>query len=119
MSSNLFLRKNINKYTWTTRNGKYQRQIEHVMVDDVHRSSISEMKLKKGTDGDSYHFMVLTKISLRIKNHQKKERKQSNIRFNVDKLRDESILRRFYFRIKDTLDNNAKQEEPDIQFTWY
>jgi len=122
VSSSFFPRKNINKYTWTSPGGIYQSQIDHVLVDKVHRSCIKDVRSKRGADGDSNHFLVLVKVKLILSNHWKAKRKKTNnnIRFDVDKLGEERILQQFQIGIKDALGThtNRLEEQLGIQTAW-
>ncbi|KAL4153722.1 hypothetical protein QTP88_001555 [Uroleucon formosanum] len=121
VSSSFFPRKNINKYTWTSPGGIYHSQIDHVLVDKVHRSCIKDVRSKRGADGDSDHFLVLDKVKLILPNHWKAKRKKTNTtRFDVDKLGEESILQQFQQGIKDALDihTNRLEEHSEVQTAW-
>ncbi|KAL4103226.1 hypothetical protein QTP88_018603 [Uroleucon formosanum] len=121
VSSSFFPRKNINKYTWTSPGGIYQSQIDHILVDKVHRSCIKDVRSKRGADGDSDHFLVLVKVKLILSNHWKAKRKKTNTtRFDVDKLGEESILQQFQQGIKDALDihTNRLEEHSEVQTAW-
>jgi len=77
VSSSFFPRKNINKYTWTSPGGIYQSQINHVLVDKVHKSCIKDVRSKRGADGDSDYFLVLVKVKSISSNHWKAKRKKN------------------------------------------
>jgi len=96
VSSSFFPRKNINKYTWTVPEGIYQSQIDHVLIDKIHRSCIKDVRSKRGADGDSDHFLVLVMIKIILANQWKaKSKKPNNIRFDVDKLGKETYFNDF------------------------
>lgn len=76
------------------------------------------MRLKRRADGDLEYYLVLIKIRLMILNHRKSKNKTSNIKFNIDKLRNESVVLRFQLGIKNSLNHNfAKQEKPEVKTT--
>lgn len=119
VSSSFFPRKNINKYTWTALNGIYQIQIDHVLVDKVHKSCIKDVRSKRGADGDSDHFQVLIKVRITLSNQWKgRSKRTNNARFDVDKLRDENILQQFQLGVKAALNQTRREEEQEVQSMW-
>lgn len=59
ITSTFFPSKLIHKHTWTAPNNIYKSQIDHVLINKNHRSSISNIRSHRGADGDSDHFLVL------------------------------------------------------------
>lgn len=52
ISSTYFPRKNIHKHTWSVPDGRTKTQIDHIIVDKRHQSSITNVRTYRGADGD-------------------------------------------------------------------
>ena len=57
---------NINKYTWTSPDGKTHNQIEHIFIDRRQQSSILDIRSFGGADCDTDHYLVVAKVRERL-----------------------------------------------------
>jgi hypothetical protein len=70
INSTFFQRKKIYKETWTSPDGASRNQIDHVMIYKRHSSDTVNVRICRGADCDSSHFLV------RIRYKQKLSRKK-------------------------------------------
>jgi len=66
-------------------------QIDHVVINKRHASSIMDVKLCRGPSCDSDHFLVTVTLRERLSNALKNQGKKRK-RWNIDKLKNENIL---------------------------
>jgi len=62
VKSTTFPHRNIQKYTWTSANGKTHDQIDHILIDRRWHSSILDVRSIRGADDDTEHYLVVTKV---------------------------------------------------------
>ena len=56
-----------NHYTWTSPDGQYQNQIDHILCRQRRRSFIESAKTRPGTDCGSDHELLIAKFRLKLK----------------------------------------------------
>mgnify|MGYP001792712307 CR=1 FL=1 len=61
-----FKHRDIHKYTWTSANGKYRNQIDHVAIGIKFRKLVVDVRAQQGTDKASDHRLVRCKIRLKL-----------------------------------------------------
>ena len=54
-------------YTWTSPNGRYQNQIDHILCSQRWRNSTQSAKTRLGADCRSDHELLIAKFRLRLK----------------------------------------------------
>ncbi|XP_025208310.1 uncharacterized protein LOC112603784, partial [Melanaphis sacchari] len=59
VSSTRFPRKNIHKETWLSPGGRYSSQIDHVLIENKHKTIIKNVKSYRGADADTDHYLIL------------------------------------------------------------
>ncbi|XP_054289925.1 uncharacterized protein LOC129005133 [Macrosteles quadrilineatus] len=96
--STSFQRKNIHKETWMSPDGRTRNQIDHVLVDNRNKSSVSNIRSIREAECGSDHHLILVKLTQRISleiNHSK----QVTEVLAVEKLKKQTTLVK-EFRIK-------------------
>ena len=61
-------------YTWTSPDGQYQNQIDHILCSQRWRSSIQSAKTRPGADCGSDHELLIAKFRLKLKKVEKTTR---------------------------------------------
>lgn len=81
VASTSFPRKDIHKSTWNSPSGDTHNQIDHVLIDFRHKSSITNVRSLRGPEIGSDHYLVLIKVYQRIsveKNNNKHKKPETN-----------------------------------------
>jgi len=60
--NSLILHQNIRKYTWTSRDGKTDNQINHILIDKRWHSSILDVQSFRGAYCDTDHCLVVANL---------------------------------------------------------
>ncbi|KAL4123331.1 hypothetical protein QTP88_015528 [Uroleucon formosanum] len=63
ISSTYFKRKDIYKQTWTFLDAVTKNQIDHVMLDNKHRSWVSNFRSYKGANANTDHYLVVATLT--------------------------------------------------------
>ena len=117
ISSTYFAHKNIHKYTWKHPNGNTHNQIDHVLIDGRHFSSVLDVRSYRGANSNSDHFMIMATIRARLSNVHK-ERHRKTPRYDVARLKDDNIADLYAERIAQKLDNRAAEPNVSTDGAW-
>lgn len=90
-----FPHKNIHKGTWKKPGSDIVNQIDHVLVDNRHATSISNVQTCRGASCDSDHYLVIAVVKQRIANIYKK-RGETRKKWNVEKLVEDDNVQKLY-----------------------
>lgn len=119
-----FKHKNIHKGTWTSPDGKTTNQIDHIAINGIFKRSLQDVRVKRGADVASDHFLVLAVIKLKLaKNMRRKE--SERIKYNIQKLKDKKFKKDFTMELKNrfealaNVDENGEQEEGNTEWIWH
>ena len=66
VSGTRFPHKDIHKATWISPDQKTRNQIDHVVIDGRHVSSVMDVRVMRGANIDSDHHLVAAKVRTRI-----------------------------------------------------
>ncbi|KAL4104718.1 hypothetical protein QTP88_020000 [Uroleucon formosanum] len=67
VKSTMFPHKTIHKGTWSSPDGKYINQIDHILINLRFSNCIQDVRTVRGADSDSDHFLVKGKIKVKLK----------------------------------------------------
>ena len=66
IESTIFPHRQCHKATWVSFDKQTENQIDHVMVRQRYRSSLQDVRVRRGVDLGSDHHLVVTKIKMRL-----------------------------------------------------
>ena len=119
----LFPHKDIHKATWVSPDERTKNQIDHICISNKFRRSLLDVKVMRGADVDSDHYLLIAKIQLKLKKIQNP--KELRTKFDTSKLKEEHKIEEFILTLRNRF--NALQEEenvndiqeiPDIIASW-
>jgi len=94
----LFAHPEIHKLTWCSPNGRDKNQIDHLMINGTWRRSLLDVKVRRGADVGSDHYLVIATLKVKLrKNGPGKPRQQH---FDVEKLRNTKVKSAFTLQLK-------------------
>jgi hypothetical protein len=62
----MFTHCNIDKFTWTSPDGKIHNQIDHILIDRRRHSRILDVRSFRGAGCDTNHYLVVAKVRERL-----------------------------------------------------
>ena len=83
----------VTNVTWRSPDERTVNQIDHDMVNGCTRTSILDTRAMRGAEIYSDHYIVRTRIRLKLSRNEEKEKGRD--RFNVRKLQREDIRKRY------------------------
>lgn len=95
----MFPRKSIHKYTWTSPDGKYRNQIDHVLVTNRFKNSIVNIRSLRGANIDSDHVLLGIWVKVKLKRLMKSDQRKKAMRFDINKLENPVIKKNFLKKI--------------------
>ncbi|XP_072384640.1 uncharacterized protein [Diabrotica undecimpunctata] len=119
IKSTQFARKKIHKATSRSNDGRTNNQIDYVLIDGRHSSSIISVRTMRGPDSDTDHFLVKAKLRTRIST-QTTDKHTKIERWNVAKLKEENNQRQYQVELRNrfqVLEINENESE-DIDQRW-
>lgn len=115
VSSTWFPHKRVHLATWKSPDGITANQIDHVLIEGRHFSSLMDVRAWRGADCDSDHYLVIGKLRTRISNI-KKERTKRSERWDIEKLADDAVKARYQEKLAEKLD--SWEGEDSMENTW-
>jgi len=88
ITETLFHRKTIHKATWVSPERKTRNQIDHILIKKRFRNSVNDTRVKRSSDIGSDHYLVCTKIKLRL-TEVPKEKVERRVKYSTVKLENE------------------------------
>ena len=115
ITGTLFPHKDIHKATWTSADGRTHNQIDHLMISGKWRSSVMDTRVQRGADASSDHYMVKTRLKIRLSTHQNSNKIKPKL--DIDRLKDEKIKKTFNETVKIKMEENRAETE-DVDEKW-
>ena len=87
IGGSVFPYKIIHKATWVSPDQVTENQIDHIGINKMFRRSVQDVRVKRGADVASDHYLVTARLKLKLRrNYIDQERRKG--RYNVDYLKD-------------------------------
>lgn len=116
IGNSYFAHKSIHKKTWRSPDGKTMNEIDYICISRRWRSAVTDVRVFRGADVASDHYLLLSSIRLRLKQIPK----QKHIKpFAVEKLKNEDVAGTFKLELQNRfqlLDEQSELEEKWSQF---
>lgn len=114
----LFPHKDIHKFTWNSPDQRTKNQIDHIAISRKWRSSLLDVRNRRGADIDSDHHLVVGELRLKVaKPCLRNTPKKVGRKFDVDKLKGAATQEKFKLEIRNRF-SNLNLEETDIETEW-
>lgn len=104
----LFPHKDIHKYTWTSPDGKTRNQIDHICISKEWRTSLLNVKNRRGAILDTDHHLVIAEVRLKL-SRAFHSRSTTRRRLNVEKTREQET-RRNLMGVLETANNPTMED---------
>ena len=109
----MFPHKDIHKYTWTSPDGKYRNQIDHVAVNAKFRKSVRDVRAYRGADAASDHNLIIMSLKLKLTRAQRKTSQRTT--YEVSKLKVPEIQREFQLEIRNLFSCLTEEDEENTE----
>ena len=115
ITGTLFPHRNIHKITYASWDGRTESQIDHLLISGHWRSSVIDSRVQRGADAHSDHYLVRTRIRLRLSAHKDKNRAKPKL--DVERLKDEATKKRYCEAVRKKLEESRNDNE-DLEEKW-
>lgn len=116
ISSTRFQHLDIHKATWLSPDQNTANQIDHVLIDGRHSSSILDVRTIRGANMDSDHYLVAAKVRTRITS-VKKSTSSTCRKFAIEKLQTTQTATDFANQVSNLLVENPPSSD-DVNLQW-
>jgi len=99
VKSTIFPHRNIQKYTWTSPDGKTHKQIDHVLIGRRWLSSVLDVRSFRGADCDTDDYLVIATVRERLAVGKKAAQRFGRQRFNLRKLNEPEVREQYQIEI--------------------
>lgn len=92
LGSTLFPHKSIHKITWVSPDNRTQSQIDHFAISRRWRTSLLDVRNKRGADINSDHYLIVARVRVKIKKQEERYKQQIR-RCDTKRLKNKSYKR--------------------------
>jgi len=110
-------RKEIHKYTWVSTDGKYKNQIDYVLINEMFKNGITNVRLFRGADSDSDHLLVGFWIRIKLKKHNKCNAITKR-KYNLENLKDKRTIRDYNSTIRKIFGEKQIEQTSNVNELW-
>nr|KAG5710457.1 hypothetical protein BaRGS_022275 [Batillaria attramentaria] len=115
----LFPHRHCHKVTWVSPDHRTENQIDHVIVRQRWRSSLQDVRARRGADIGSDHHLVVAKLKMKLSAARKKQQ-NPRVRFDVRKLRMKETKEAFQIALQNRFEALQRDEEGEgtVEHAW-
>ena len=106
----LFKHLNIHKVTWVSPDRRTQNQIDHIAISGKWRSSLLDVRNRRGADVYSDHHLLTGLIRIKLSTHRKREPTAPR-RLDISKLKDSNIAQNFIQETRDIVSSRCRDDD--------
>jgi len=113
VKSTMFQRKDVNKYTWISPNGRHKNQIDDVLINNRFKNSILNIRTLRRADMDSDHLLVGIWMKVKIKKY-KINNLANKGRTDINKLTNKRICKEYVECFQNIIKNKQLETEGNV-----
>ncbi len=115
IKGSFFMHKKIHQATWESPDGNTRNQIDHCLVDGRHFSDVINVKVCRGANVDSDHYLVVVDVRAHLSRAQT-NRSSTTRKFALSKLKDPIVSEQFARNISTRV--NQQMQPNDLNEQW-
>ena len=115
IKNTFFQHKKIHKGTWKSPDRTYTNEIDHICISSRWKTSINNIRVMRGADVDTDHFLLLAKFRLKLKKITPKIQHQKP--FDIDKLKCHAITEAYQLELSNRF-QALEDENCDVNTSW-
>lgn len=112
----LFQHRNIHKETWMSPDGVTRNQIDHILISKKHRTTLKDVKTRRGADCGSDHHMVTATLKMKLRANRPRERRVVR-KINLENTKIPELKQEFQARVGQEIEQ-IRQGATDLTGTW-
>jgi hypothetical protein len=91
--------------------------LDHILDDRRHCINVCDVRSKRGTETESYHYLVHAKMKLKIKRNERIKRSNMG-KWDINKLAEEGKREEFMEEISSNICSREWEEQQNIDEMW-
>ena len=115
----IFPHKRMHTATWKSPDNVTQNQIDHICISKKFRRSLLDVRVLRGADVDSDHYLLISDVQLKLK--KRVQEQNPRIKYNTKALQHRDVLDSFKLELSNkfqTLENLNQEETEDVEIHW-